>query len=173
MIKPRSNKHLECKRSQHYVWANYLRNWSLNNRDVWYSTSNGKSSLDSVRGIAMERDFYKITYLEKQDVEIILQISNLASKELQKQHKYYLSDFLKIQSVEDLYNKSGKKNNEIEDHLKAWKSNAIENLYTGQEKHVNNIIKYLKNKDLTILDDNENMMIFMNFFGHQTTRTKS
>ncbi|ENU80601.1 hypothetical protein F975_01655 [Acinetobacter sp. ANC 3789] len=121
----------------------------------------------------MERDFYKITYLEKQDVEIILQISNLASKELQKQHKYYLSDFLKIQSVEDLYNKSGKKNNEIEDHLKAWKSNAIENLYTGQEKHVNNIIKYLKNKDLTILDDNENMMIFMNFFGHQTTRTKS
>jgi|GEM_PF-4392087 len=44
------DKALQAKRKHHYVWANYLKRWSTNNRDIFYTTTTGKIAHDSILG---------------------------------------------------------------------------------------------------------------------------
>ncbi|WP_336939116.1 hypothetical protein [Acinetobacter modestus] len=96
-------KQLELKRENHYVWVNYLRSWSLNGSDVWYTTKKLKIANDSVKAIAKEKDLYRCQYITEQHLQVILFISKQSPEELQKHHKSYLETFLKLQKVESLY----------------------------------------------------------------------
>ena len=51
-----TTKELELKRENHYVWADYLKNWSSNQNCVWHTTKNNKVSSNSVKMIAKERN---------------------------------------------------------------------------------------------------------------------
>ncbi|MDC4599353.1 DUF4238 domain-containing protein [Acinetobacter baumannii] len=70
-------KQLEQQRENHYVWANYLKNWSLNNLDVWYTTKKHKIAHDSVKAILKEKDFYRYQFITEQNLELINFISNV------------------------------------------------------------------------------------------------
>lgn len=166
-------KQLELKRENHYVWANYLRNWSLNNSSVWYTTKKLKIANDSVKAIAKEKDLYRYQYITEQHLQLILFISKQSPEELQKHHKLYLKPFLQLQEAESLYIKSGKRDKKVLAHIEAFKSNTIENLHTEHEKDVEIILKGLQNYDLTVLDDLQNICKFMNYWGHQIARTKA
>ena len=165
-------KQLELKRENHYVWANYLRSWSLNGSDVWYTTKKLKIANDSVKAIAKEKDLYRCQYITEQHLQVILFISKQSPEELQKHHKSYLETFLKLQKVESLYIKSGKTDKKVLAYIEAFKSNTIENLHTAHEKDVEVILKDLQNYDLTVLDAPENSCKFMSYWGHQIARTK-
>ena len=165
-------KQLELKRENHYVWANYLKNWSLNNSDVWYTTKKLKIAHDSVKAIAKEKDLYRYQYITEQHLKLILFISKQSPEELQKHHKLYLAPFLQLQAAESIYKKSGKRNEKVLSHIEAFKSNTIENLHTAHEKGVDVVLKSLQSCDLTVLDDIQNMCKFMSYWGHQIARTK-
>lgn len=165
-------KQLELKRENHYVWANYLKNWSLNSSDVWYTTKKLKIAHDSVKAIAKEKDLYRYQYITEQHLKLILFISKQSPEELQRHHKLYLDPFLQLQTVESIYIKSGKRDEKVLAHIEAFKSNTIENLHTAHEKDVAFILKGLQSYDLTVLDDIQNMCKFMSYWGHQIARTK-
>lgn len=165
-------KQLELKRENHYVWANYLKNWSLNSSDVWYTTKKLKIAHDSVKAIAKEKDLYRYQYITEQHLKLILFISRQSPEELQRYHKLYLDPFLQLQTVESIYIKSGKRDEKVLAHIEAIKSNTIENLHTAHEKDVAFILKGLQSYDLTVLDDIQNMCKFMSYWGHQIARTK-
>lgn len=168
-----TTKELELKRENHYVWADYLKNWSSNQNCVWHTTKNDKVSSNSVKMIAKERNFYKFQYLSADNLTLILSLSSKSPKELQEHHISYLSSFRTIQSIESLYIDSGKKDKKVFDHIEAFKSNTIENLHKAHEDSVYQILKSLQEGNLSILDDIQNMCKFMSFLGHQITRTKS
>lgn len=168
-----TTKQLELKRENHYVWANYLKNWSpTNSSEVWYTTKKLKIARDSVKAILKEKDFYKYQFITKQHLELINFISNKSPVELQKQHKFCLNSFLLLQEIESVYINSEKKDEKLITYIEAFKSNTIENIHTAHEKSVDVILKSLQNHDLSILDDTLNMCKFMSYWGHQIARTK-
>lgn len=167
-----TSKQLEPQRENHYVWANYLKNWSLNNLGVWYTTKKLKIAHDSVKAILKEKDFYKYQLIKDQHLKLILFISKQSPEELQKLHKIFLYPFLQFQVMESLYIKSGKKDEKVKAHIEALKSNALEKLHTAHENGVSIILKRLQNHDLSVLDDIQNMNNFMSYWGHQIARTK-
>lgn len=168
-----SRKDLQAKKRHHYVWAHYLLRWGNGTNDVFYTTKNGKIAYDSVRAIAAENYFYKITILTDKHVEVIKSFSQLSPEHLQTQHMSYLTDILKIQNAEKIYRNSGIRNQEAEALLHATKCNIIENLHSSHEDIAKQVLSALADERLDILQDNKHMVEFMSFLGHQIVRTKA
>jgi hypothetical protein len=166
-------KRLEAKRNHHHVWANYMKRWSSNEQDVYITTRQKKIISHSVRNIAVEKDFYRVGHLTQEHINLIKGFSSLADKDLHKLHMAYLNDYRFIQYLEAKYRQSNKKDKEIEQLLEAMKANGIENYHTAHENEVQPILESLANRDLSILEDNEHMLNFMQFYAHQITRTKT
>ncbi len=168
-----TEKYQQAKRKHHHIWANYLRRWSLNKQDVHYTTVKGNIVCESVKGIAMEQHFYQIKPLTNSHVEMIKGFSALSPKDLHETHMSYLEDFLSWQNLDNIYKQSDRQHEEVEKMLYARKCNMLENLHSSHENEVQQIIAALASRDLTILNDSENFMSFIQFFGHQITRTKT
>lgn len=167
-------KSLEASRNNHHVWASYMRRWSLDNKQVFYTTKKSKKiAFDSVKNIAVERDFYRIQTLSNQHVELIKGLSMNSPEDLSKQHMSYLEDFLILQKLESMYQQQKKKDKTAEKMLEAMKSNSIERLHSAHENEAKNAISELANGSLAILDSNKEMCFFMQFLAHQFTRTKT
>ncbi|RZI54879.1 MAG: DUF4238 domain-containing protein [Pseudomonas sp.] len=168
-----SSKDLEAKKRHHFVWANYLARWSSGTKNVFYSTKTGKIAHDSTRGIVVDDYFYKVTTLTNKHVELIKSFSRHSPDHLQYHHMSYLTDFLKMQEAEAIYRKSGIQNEEAELHLHALKCNLLENLHASHEKMALPVLAALADEQLDVLKDQQHMIEFMAFFGHQISRTKA
>jgi hypothetical protein len=166
-------KHLQAKVKHHYVWAQYLKRWSANERDVYYTTQKGNIVCESVRGVVMDKRFYQIKNLTPSHLDVIKGFSSQSPENLQEQHIILLNDFLRMQSLEALYEKSNIQDLEAEKLFYATKCNVLENLHSAHENECISIISALANRELGILDDTKNFMLFMQFFGHQIARTKT
>ncbi|WP_070302817.1 DUF4238 domain-containing protein [Janthinobacterium sp. HH104] len=166
-------KDLEAKKRQHYVWAKYLARWGRGTMNVFYTTKTGKFAHDSVRGIAVDDYFYKITVLNSKHIEVIKGFSRNSPDHLQQHHMSYLHDFLRIQQVEFIYGKSGTQNLQIEQYLQALKCNQLENLHAAHEKMALPVLAALAEEKLDVLQNQRHMLEFMTFFGHQICRTKT
>ena len=140
-------KQLQIKRENHYVWANYLKNWSTNNSDVWYTTKKFKIACDSVKAIAKEKDLYQARHLSNEQLQFILQLSAQSPEELQKIHKSFLDPFIQILEIEKFYLSSITDNKQIKAHIEAIKSNTLENIHTAIENNVNKILEELQKKN--------------------------
>lgn len=76
-------KYLEAKKNHHHVWANYMKRWSPDNKQVYYTTKkNNDIRFDSVKNIAVERDFYQVKPLTPEHVQIIKRWSSKSPKDL-------------------------------------------------------------------------------------------
>ncbi|RMV70875.1 hypothetical protein ALP05_200046 [Pseudomonas caricapapayae] len=168
-----SDKDLEAKKRHHYVWAKYLTRWGSGTMNVFYTTKTGKIAHDSVRAIVADDYFYKITTLTSKQVEVIKGFSRLSPDHLQQQHMSYLNDFLRMQQAETIYRKSGIQNQEAELRLHAVKCNLLENLHASHEKMALPVLAALADEKLDVLQNEQNMIEFMMFFGHQISRTKT
>ncbi|ENE4801756.1 DUF4238 domain-containing protein [Klebsiella aerogenes] len=166
-------KNLQAKKRHHYVWASYLTRWGNGTKNVFYTTKTGKIAHDSVRAIAADDYFYKTTTLAQKHVQVIKGFSHLSPEHLQKQHMSYLNDFLKVQQLEAIYRRSGISNQEAETLLHATKCNIMENLHSSHEDAALKVLTALAGQKLEILQDNQNMIEFMMFFGQQIARTKA
>jgi hypothetical protein len=167
-------KYLQAKNKHHHVWAEYLRRWSSNGRDVHYTTAKGNIVCDSVKGLAMEKHFYQIEPLNDSHIKVIKGFSALSPDDnLQKLHMSYLNDFLLRQYLEQKYKQSGVELEDAEKILHATKCNMLEDLHSAHENEVQPIISALASRKLEILSDPKNLMLFVQFFGHQISRTKT
>ncbi|GIU04826.1 MULTISPECIES: DUF4238 domain-containing protein [unclassified Shewanella] len=170
-----SKKSLQGKKNHHHVWANYMRRWASDNKNVFYTTKNNKNIVrkDSVKNVAVERHFYRVQPLTREHVQVIKRWSSESPEDLQELHMSYLNDYLKMQYMASVYKQSGIKDEVADKMLEAWRCNGIENYHTAHEDEVQDVLKALANRDLSVLDDSENMIHFMQFFGHQIARTKN
>ncbi|WP_410734470.1 DUF4238 domain-containing protein [Citrobacter portucalensis] len=167
-----SRKDLEAKKRHHYVWANYLTRWGNGTKNVYYSTKTGKIAYDSVRAIAVDDYFYKTTKLTSKHVEIIKLFSSKSTDHLHRQHMLYLNDYLKMQRLETIFCESGMQDKETETLLHATKCNLMENLHSAHERSVQPVLAALADEQLDVLQNEQHMLDFMIFLGHQIARTK-
>lgn len=166
-------KDLQAKKRHHHVWANYLARWGSGTNNVFYTTKTGKIGHDSVRAIAVDNYFYKTTTLNNKHIEVIKGFSHQSPKRLHQQHMSYLNEFLKMQQLEAIYRSSNVHNQEVELHLHAMRCNLLEDLHASHEETALPILAALAEQNLDVLQDEQQMIDFMIFFGHQISRTKT
>lgn len=161
-----------AKKKHHFVWANYLARWSSNGRDVFYSTPKGKAAVDSVKGLAMERHFYKVRDLTQKQVALLYAFARKSDDSLYRIHVNLLEQALEAQTLERQYRATGHASKLAEQAIEALKSNLIEDLHTGHELRAREVLDALSEGRLDALSDDNAMMAFTSFLGHQITRTK-
>jgi hypothetical protein len=160
----------QIKKRQHYVWANYLSRWGNGTNNVFYLTKKGKIANDSIRGIAVEDYFYKITKLNNAHIEVIKAVSVQSPPELQKWHKSLLEGIISVQKLKERESEQEIKG--LDSAFNVFACNILEDLHSAWETSAKKVLEELANERIDILEDTEIMCVFMNFFGHQITRTK-
>lgn len=162
----------EIKKNHHYVWSFYLKNWSLDKKNIYYISKKGKISFDSVKGLAKEIDFYKINSLNQNDIKFLKNLSSKSSLEAQKLHMSQLNFFIRLLKIEEDLS-DFKVHDEREKIVNTIKSNSLENTYMIIEKLALEVISNLSKKDLKILEEKQKLLALLYYLGHQITRTKS
>ncbi len=169
-------KKLQVKQWNHHVWAKYLRRWSVNNKDVYYTTKNNKYIIacDSTKKLCCEKNFYKITALNENHIEIIKWLINQQNFEgLRKYYRRLLNDVLQIHHANFWGERYLLPESTLYKRINAELNNYIENFHTDIENSVFKILKDLSLQDLSVLDNLEHMDSFMRYIGHQFARTKT
>lgn len=164
-------KHTEIKRNHHYVWGHYLRRWAENN-NVFYISKRGKISNDSIKGLAKEIDFYKISPLNSKDIDYIRRFSSHSPEFLQEIHESHLKHFIKLSSISNAIAKSNISSEELESIDNSIKYNSLEDLHSIFEDTAVNVISELSKGNKSVLTTNANMIPFCSYIGHQIARTQ-
>ena len=64
---------LQLKRNQHYVFQRYLKNWEIDN-SIWCLRKRERLFKCGTKGIALERDFYKVHAVNNDEERFILEL---------------------------------------------------------------------------------------------------
>lgn len=164
-------KILEKKIKHHYVWAHYLREWTVDKNNVYYVTKKGNVASDSVRGLGLENDFYKMGTLREDDREIILLITKNCNSVLKKIHINFAEMIFSAQKLiaimsPKFQDKLGVDLNDL------MSSNLFEDYLSRQESRAVDILNCLKNGDIAQLESKEIYYEFCYFLGYQFSRTR-
>ncbi len=166
-------KQLEIKKQHHYVWADYMRYWSPNKRDVYYTKKRGGIALDSVKNIAVERHFYKVGNLNSEHLNLIRSIILMGNnKELIEHHQISLKYYLDMQKLHALSLNREIKNKDFNLAFEVFINNSVENQHSQLERDAQSIAIELRNLNTKILKNKDKMTDFLLFLGNQITRTK-
>lgn len=159
-------KSKEIKKNNHYVWAHYLRGWAKNGRDVYRKTKKGVESY-SVRGVACEPHFYRISPLDDKDVEFIQVWIDQADAPLRELHYTMLEKMIYLSCAIDVL--------DGEDHAHKREfllANTLENIHTTIENDFRPVLDSLRQGELSVLNSVENRNNLHSYIGHQWARTK-
>lgn len=159
-------KKLEVKRKNHYIWAHYLKGWSVNNQDVYHRAKKGVIA-SSVKGLGREMDFYKMTPLERDDVHFLKQWISMADEPLRKFHSSFLDKMIAFSAVHQLLDGEDRKiDRDILIH------NTIEDIHATVESDVRPIVDSLRSGDFAAIETETALNNFHSYMGHQFARTK-
>ncbi|MBS7837203.1 hypothetical protein [Wohlfahrtiimonas chitiniclastica] len=100
MIKKNSSN---LKRKHHFVWAHYMRKWSYNRNEVFYTTQKDKHIIRTVGvgGISCDKGFYDIPLITDLHRECILDlcISPSTNTNLRSLHNNFLNKIVYMQKI--------------------------------------------------------------------------
>lgn len=163
-------KIFEKKTKHHYVWAYYLREWSVDDKNIHYITKNGKIAFDSIRGLGLEKDFYKMGLLREEDREIITLITKDCNEVLKKLHWNFAEMVFKSQQIFMELSPTAQEKFGI-DLNDIMMSNLFENYLSEQESYAIGMLNRLKTGDTLILSEDTGYYELCHFLGHQLART--
>ena len=141
------------KKSQHYVWKYYLKQWTNQNK-IWCKR-NDKIFNTSLENIAHENYFYVIQNINEEELEIIFGLLNKIDDSAKP---------IMEANIEILLNASKLKGKDRIDYLEGYHT-YIENI--GRP-----ILDSLYNENTEILSKQRDRDLFSYYLGLQYTRTK-
>lgn len=166
-------KDLQVKRRHHYVWRQYLNQWSLGKSRIYFTTSRRNITHDSAKGVAVADYFYQIKPLDDLQLEMVLKMSQSCSKENHELHMEFLEPILMLQKAKHLYLSTGISVKKIDDRLQALMCNHIEDFHGDVERAMSPILNRLLAEDLDVLNETRERVKFFEYFGHQFARTQN
>lgn len=165
-------KHKQIKRNHHYVWSHYLKSWA-DDKEVFYISQKGKVSSGGVKGLAKEVDFYKITPLDKEDIEYLKKWSSKSPRYLQKLHRAHLKEFVRLSKISKHISHSRGASKELITIDKAIQHNSLEDLHSFIEQSAIDVVSNLSQGNSECLKYNQSMVTFCSYLGHQISRTQA
>ncbi|MBB1417802.1 DUF4238 domain-containing protein [Pseudoalteromonas sp. SG44-1] len=152
------SKKLVPKKNHHFVWRRYLENWQVDNKLAYFATKKHIAATETALGVAKQDFFYKLEHIENYEdlyIKIILKFISDSNYEI---NLHYYNSFKAALKQSDSVNN--------------WKINLLENYHSKIEGKMLKVLPQLSNGDFNILENSDYFKDFMNFLGHQATRTK-
>jgi hypothetical protein len=142
------------KKSQHYVWKNYLKPWAKNNK-IWCKRNNSIFN-PSLKNIAHENYFYELKPINEIEIRVAVKYIEMHLPEKRPYLIKKLAQYIYICNKGDEY----------------LKKLAIEEYQTRIENSIGSALEYLYKKDLSFLNDHISRINFCYFLSLQYFRTK-
>jgi len=168
----------EIKKRHHYIWREYLRNWSINEKINSLLLQDKKILNDvNLMNVAQEKFFYTLEEFTEEEQIILLELvkawSNEATIKMNLEIFKTFTSYSKIKKIADDHIKSNPTNHlKLQSELDAYRYNSIENIHTLLESFGKKIIAVKSMEDLKFLDDERELFLTMIFIAFQYLRTK-
>lgn len=160
---------MQLKKKQHYVWREYLRNWSNKELINCFIKSQNKVITPNIVNTSQENYFYKIPEYNNDEILEIIDIAKDHSNA--KLFPHILKIIYGLFQISELSNVF-KEDNENLHIVEALKTNSIEDLLTQIEDLGKNFIKIDSSKEfLELISDEELYSQLLIFIGFQYVRT--
>lgn len=154
------------KRRQHYVWKKYLEAWTKNN-NIYCCKSDREPPVFKTTTInsAVERNFYNINDLNREDINSIIDTINHDKNTSESENQF------RKELLNEILNFLDKKDNFKNE--KIFKNNFFENKYMDIENNFLPILKKILNKDISFYNQEKYCYNFIYYLTSQYMRTKA
>ena len=143
------------KKRQHYVWKNYLKPWTLDNK-IWCKRK-GKIFNTSLDNVGNESYFYLTKPLNKDEQKFLV---DLIKNQLPQENHYLI--------FQDLVIYCGFS----DDSNQYINKNALEDYHSYSEGKAVPLFNSLYNMDCSFFSDHDSRVFFLHFISLQYNRTK-
>jgi hypothetical protein len=134
------------KKSQHYVWQNYLRAWAHDQR-IWTLDKKVGSIFNSnLTGVAQERYFYKLQNISEKGLEFLHNFIKASPSSNQGFQRDFLATFSLPSEIKKRVQSSGQ--NELLSHLHKMEINTMEDAHSYFENFGKNLLSVKSLNDL-------------------------
>ena len=158
------------KRQQHHVWKSYLRAWAHDEKI--FCLQNGRIFESNIRGVAVERDFYKLSTLTKKDFEYINLLIGKSPNPVTRLHKDFLMLFSIFGWLKDNPPPHMASDPEFESLIDQQIINTEENFHSSIESNMMTILNAIRQRDISFYNDDEQCLKSLHFLSLQSFRTK-
>ena len=162
------------KRRQHHVWRRYLESWCIDGR--LHCLREGRIFPNAPHNLAVESYFYRLDDLTEEDLALYRKLLvEKGDSHQKKSHERFLSMMMApIEMAERLkqHVSNPKLGPVLEEFLKTYKTNALEDYYAGIEGEFGPILDRLLSGDLTVMSDADAAVPLFYFLATQYMRTK-
>jgi hypothetical protein len=156
------------KRRHHHVWQRYLKSWTT--KDTIWCLQDGRIFSTGTPSIAVEKDFYKLQKLTREDVTLIKMLFDKGHPLSKRNHASLLNDLmLPFQIAEQL--KHPRDRAKFDEILDNYASNVLEDYHAGIEASFISSLESALTGDLSFYDD-ERCIPFLHYLCTQYMRTK-
>jgi hypothetical protein len=168
----------EIKRRHHYVWREYLRNWSISDKINAFMIKEKKILKGiNLTNVAQERYFYELEVFSKEEELVLYHLikswSDLETLSINLEIFRLFTSYSSIdQLVTNHYKTTSKYHSEVNFMLEQLKYNGIENIHTLMESFGKKIISINSLEDLDFFNDREELFLSVLYISFQYLRTK-
>lgn len=155
----------KLKKRQHYVWRNYLRAWSKDEKIWTYFKESNKIECPNLMGVAQERYFYELPYLNKKEIEFIHSFINKCSfPSLQDLQRDFLTIFSMPSLLRDLQFID---TDTVTKTINKYNINYKEDIYTLVKTLIPHIDVLNMSKIRNIIEENNDLFSCLLFFNKE------
>ena len=162
----------QVTRRQHYVWRYYLEGWLRDNGQV-YCFRNGNLFSTNPKNIMVERDFYRVSNLTRNDKAFFESWLEQLDPHLQEVNRGIYRLFLRVSNANNLLQNLPGVSHKHKLKARAALIDAEEKLHADTENGAVPMLQQLRRGRTDFLKDYETTILFFHFIAHQFFRTKS
>lgn len=154
---------------QHYVWREFLGNWTDEESIPTLIKSKSKIITTNLMNVAQQRHFYKFNVYNKLEIAFLKHMCSTTNGPIKKLQEDMLEAVLMFNELKSIH-----KDAKIEDshHLNILEKNGFEEFHTAIESQGRRLINCRSLKDLKLFSTHENKFEALMFLCFQYFRTK-
>ncbi|MDB5987609.1 MAG: hypothetical protein JWR16_2662 [Nevskia sp.] len=160
----------QLKRRQHHVWKSYLRAWATDEKI--FCLQDGKIFEPNIRGVAVERDFYKLQTLSTKEAEFIRLLIGSSPTLATPVHEDFLKMFSIFPLLKDNMPAHMASDAEFVALVDQAVTNAEEDFHSRIEGGMTAILDAIRRRDISFYNDAAQSGKFLHFLSLQSLRTK-
>jgi hypothetical protein len=158
------------KRRHHTVWQRYLKSWTVSGA-IW-CLQGGRLFQTGTPAIAVEKDFYKLKNLTREDIALINMLFDKAHPLSKQHHANLLNDLTRPFQMAEQFRGYPTLAAEFDKALHEYSSDVLENYHAGIELSFLPSLDGALNGDVGFYADPERCIPFLHYLCTQFMRTK-
>jgi hypothetical protein len=159
------------KHRQHQVWQHYVEPWTIEKKI--FCLREGKIFRPDTKNVAVERHFYKLHLLTREDIAFLkLFIIDPGSAHAKALHEDFLRALLAPRAFVEQYRHMLKDPADMDALLEAQEINVLEDYHMSIENSFSTALRQLRESDISFYSNEADCITFARYIATQYMRTK-